>query len=137
MIMSAHTDPLRAATPSLHKRLLGKIVNAGPATPCATWVGAYSTGRRRSTNTIHLRPVIQLGGRGSPVAYVAPTMLRLAGVVAESVDQREACHRCPTGTAHDAMYRCVDLAHLQWGSRDDNERDKRRPVSVDSPNPTD
>ncbi len=136
----ASSIPISGATNTLLDRILGKIVMPGPAAPCATWVGAYSHGRKRSTNTTHLRPVIQAGGRGTPVLYVAPTLLRLFADAPPSDEHREAGHSCPCGTRHDAVYACVDLAHLRWVTRDQNEADKRRddlPVSVDSLNQTD
>lgn len=112
---------------SLRERLLGKIVMPGPATPCATWVGGYNQsrgfkkghqGRYRSTH----RPVIWWI---ASMVYVAPLMLeKIAGVARPSNQQNEACHRCPTGTPIDGVYRCVDLAHLRWGSRAENEADK-------------
>lgn len=116
---------LSRATPTLRARLLSKIVMPGPATPCATWVGGYSLGRRRTRGAVvHRRPVIQIGGRRSPVAYVARVVLTLAADRPSGIPAAEACHRCPTGTPVDAVYRCVDLDHLYWGSRTENERDK-------------
>lgn len=116
---------LDTASPTLRERLLSKIVQPGPATPCATWVGAYNIDGRRRKWTAGRRPVIQVGARGSPVVYVTRLLLSLAGVPRAHAGQIEACHCCPTGTPADGMYRCVDLAHLRWGTRAENEADKR------------
>jgi hypothetical protein len=117
---------------ALCERLLSKIVMPGPATPCATWIGAYNQsrgfkkghqGRYRETR----RPVVrerphQVGG---VMIYVAPTMLRLAEIEPERAEQRQACHRgCPTGPAWQGVYSCVDLDHLRWGTQVENEADK-------------
>lgn len=116
---------LTRATPTLRDRLLGKIVMPGPATPCATWVGAYNIdGRKTGRQNRGRRPVIQIGGIGSPVVYVTRLLLVLCGVQREHARQIEACHCCPTGTPPDGVYRCVDLDHLRWGARDENEADK-------------
>jgi hypothetical protein len=118
------TPPL---SPTLRERLLTKIVMPGPATPCATWVGAYNIDGRRSRSHRGVRPVIYPGGPNrKAVAYAAPTLLRVAGVEPERADQTEACHRgCPCGPSWDGVYRCTDLAHLEWGTRAENEADKR------------
>jgi hypothetical protein len=117
---------LSAASPTLRERLYSKIVQPGPATPCATWVGAYNRhGLRRARRLFH-RPVVRLGAVGSPVVYVAPALLTLAGITPDRPDQTEACHTCPTGTPPDGVYRCVDLDHLQWGSREENDGNHRR-----------
>lgn len=119
------------ATPTLRERLLSKIVMPGPATPCATWVGAYNTDGRR-TGRVHRprRPVISIGprvGNTGVVGYVFPVLLHLAGVEPPTPAHTEACHRgCPCGAPVDGVYRCVDLAHGAWGTREENERDKVR-----------
>lgn len=122
------TDP-STASPTLRERLLAKIVMPGPATPCATWVGAYNVDGRL-TGRVHRgrRPVIFLGGgRRGRIVYAAPTLLALVDDRRLVVAAAEACHRgCPTGEPVDGVYRCVDLAHLAWGSRQENEDDKRR-----------
>jgi len=111
------------ATDTLRERILSKIVMPGPATPCATWVGGYNVdGRRTRGHTPKRRPVVRLGGRGTTMVYVAPVLLTLAE---GPPDGRVACHRCPTGTPADRTYRCVDLDHLRWGTRAENEADKR------------
>ena len=109
------------ASTTLRERLLGKIVMPGPATPCATWVGAYNRQGLKRRNHFFQRPVIRAGGKGSMVLYVAPTLLRLAEIEPERPEQTEACHHCPTGTPADGVYRCVDLNHLYWGSREEND----------------
>lgn len=114
------------ATDTLRDRLLGKIVMPGPATPCATWVGAYNKQGLRRRNLYFRRPVIRLGGIGSRIVYVFPTLLRLAGILPERPDQTEACHCCPTGTPPDGVYRCVDVSHGVWGARSENDGAHRR-----------
>ncbi len=59
--------------------------------------------------------------------YVAPLMLEIiANICRPGPTRGEACHRgCPTGAAWHGVYSCVDLAHLAWGSREENEADKR------------
>jgi hypothetical protein len=114
------------ASITLRDRLLGKIVMPGPATPCATWVGAYNRHGRRGRMRWFARPVIWLGGTFGPVVYVAPLLLKLAGILPEEPEQTEACHSCPTGTPPDGVYRCVDLAHLRWGTRGENDGAHRR-----------
>ena len=66
------------------------------------------------------------GRRGSPMIYVAPTLLRLAGVV-PAEGQVHAAHRCRMGVPPDGVYRCVDLDCLRWASPAENEADKRAP----------
>lgn len=117
------------ATATLEERLLSKIVNAGPATPCAVWIGAYNQSRgrpgmpRRGKHPTR-RPVLQIGGLGSAVMYVARLLLILAGVQRVHARQIEACHTCPSGTPWNGVYTCVDLGHLRWGTREENEADK-------------
>lgn len=118
------TDLSRASA-TLRERLLSKIVMPGPATPCATWVGAYNVdGRKNGRKNRSRRPVIKAGPMRGPVLYVAPTMLTLAGVVPDRPDQTEALHSCAPPV--NGVYTCVDLRCLRWGSRTENERDKRR-----------
>lgn len=118
---------LPGASPTLRDRLLGKIVMAGPATPCAVWVGAYNRPGRYSgkRSKHHRRPVIKAGGRASSVLYVAPTLLQLAAIAPAHPAQRQALHTCPTGPAWHGMFACVDLDHLRWGTQAENEADKR------------
>lgn len=118
---------LSRATATLRERLLTKIVMPGPATPCATWVGGYNRhGFRRRTRHFR-RPVICEGGHHGQMLYVAPVLLTLASDGVVQIAGAEACHRgCPTGAPIDGVYRCVDLDHLRWGSRQENEEDKRR-----------
>lgn len=119
---------LDRATPTLRERLLSKIVMPGPATPCATWVGGYNRPGRNSVKKarLHRRPIIRLGTRATSLVYVAPTLLRIAGVAPERPDQVQACHRgCPTGPAWHGAFHCVDLDHLRWGDQRENEADKR------------
>lgn len=123
---------LPRASATLRERLLAKIVNAGPAAPCATWVGAYNVdGRKSGRKTRGQRPVIYLdGGDRGPIVYVAPLLLALAHDTAlrpldpETGQPLEALHRCTP--SWDGVYRCVDLACLRWGTRLENEADKRR-----------
>jgi hypothetical protein len=116
-------DP-RAA---LCERLLSKIVMPGPATPCATWVGAYNRPSARSERAgrkpAH-RPVISKGARAQGMIYVAPTLLQLAAIVPAREDQVHAAHRCRMGVPVDGVYRCVDLDCLRWASPAENEADK-------------
>ena len=116
---------MNLASATLRERLLGKIVMPGPATPCATWVGAYNRQGLKRRNFYFRRPVIWLGGTFGPVVYVLPLLLQLAGIEPERDDQTEACHCCPTGTPPDGMYRCVDVAHAHWGSRAENDGNHR------------
>lgn len=119
---------LTMATVTLRTRLLTKIVMPGPATPCAIWVGSYNSVGRTSIKKHckhHRRPVARLGGRQTSMIYVAPTLLQLAGITPATSDQTHACHRCPTGSAWHGVYTCVDLAHLRWGTPEENEADKR------------
>lgn len=121
---------LDRATPTLRERLLSKIVMPGPATPCAVYVGAYNQVGASSVKKHckhHRRPVIRLGGQQTPVVYVAPLLLKLAGVAPNRPEQNQACHvGCPTGPAWDGVYRCVDLDHLRWGTQAENERHKQQ-----------
>jgi hypothetical protein len=118
--------PVPGASATLRDRILGKIVMPGPATPCATWVGAYNVdGRRSGRRNRGRRPVISAGVFRGRTLYVAPTLLQLAGI-APSHPAAEAGHRCPCGVRHDGLYSCVDLDHLCWVDRTENEADKRR-----------
>lgn len=114
------------ASATLRDRILGKVVMAGPATPCAIWVGAYNRPGKHSIKRRrpHERPVVRLGGQNTSMVYVAPTMLQLAGIQPERPEQVQACHTCPCGAAWHGRYTCVDLAHLRWGSQAENEADK-------------
>lgn len=128
---------LDRATDTLRERLLGKIVMPGPATPCATWVGGYNRPGRtayRKTSKHHRRPVIRLGGQRTNMVYVAPTLLRLAGVQPQRPEQVQACHRgCPCGHAWHGVYSCVDLDHLAWGTQAENEQDKKQLERLELP----
>lgn len=129
--------PRSIATDSLRERLLSKIVMPGPATPCATWVGAYNQSRglrpgHQGRYTVTRRPVIWSGGTCGTVMYVAPLLLQLADIEPPSEEHKEACHCCPTGTPPDRMYRCVDFAHIRWGTRHENEADKRVAADEDT-----
>lgn len=117
----------------LRERLLAKIVMPGPATPCATWVGAYNRPGQfatRSQRKAAYRPVIRERSwqQGGQMIYVAPLLLRIAGILPEREDQIHAAHRCRMGVPHDGMYRCVDLDCLRWASRAENEADKYEEV---------
>lgn len=118
------------ASSTLRERLLGKIVMPGPATPCATWVGGYNSPGKRTRkykySAHHRRPVVRAGGRTTTMIYVAPTLLRLAGILPERPEQVQACHCCPTGPAWHGLFSCVDLACLRWGTQAENEADKLR-----------
>ena len=111
---------------SLRDRLLGKIVMPGPATPCATWIGAYNRPSARSARAgrkpAH-RPVIRAEGRRA-VIYVAPLMLTLAEIIPEHPDQTHAAHRWRMGVPINGVYSCVDLDCLRWASPAENEADK-------------
>ena len=119
---------LAAATSTLRTRLLTKIVQPGPATPCATWIGAYNAVGQTSLKKHckhHRRPLIRLGGRRAPMAYVAPLLLALADRAPAQPAQVQACHRgCPCGATWHGLFSCVDLDHLYWGSQAENEADK-------------
>lgn len=116
------------ATSTLHERLLSKISTTPTSSGCLHWLGAFNTdGRPRGRRYRTRRPVIQLGRVGSPVVYVAPLLLALAGdgnirPTARDGVRLFALHRCaPPG---DGIYRCVALEHLRWGTQMENEAEK-------------
>lgn len=116
----------------LCERLLSKIVMPGPMTPCATWIGAYnrSAGLRRGHQGRYratYRPVVWYL---ASTIYTAPLLLDVvAGIRRPTAEANEACHKgCPCGPSWDLVYRCVDLAHLRWGTRHENEADKYEEV---------
>ena len=117
-------------TGSLRERILAKL-DPQP-NGCIYWTGAYNTdGRKTGRRFVPRRPVIYLGGgkRGA-IVYVGPLLLAMNGEGdlqphdPVSGERLYACHTCPT--TGDGWYRCVNLAHLQWGTQVRNEQDKKQ-----------
>jgi hypothetical protein len=105
--------PIEDGSPTLLARVLAKVVE-DPVTGCSNWIGAFSKKRRG------MRPVIQLGGRGTRVVLVTRLVLTwYAGP--PPTDRHEAGHICP----HGENSRCVNPAHLVWQTREENEAQKR------------
>ncbi len=102
--------------------LLERIQNkvwVNPRTGCWIWRGAYSqkTGRWKAGQTPD-RPVIQLGGRGSPVVHVLRITLSLKdGVPLDDRAGIKACHTCDN-------FRCVNPDHGYWGTDQQNSDDR-------------
>lgn len=82
------------------------------ATGCRVWTGALSKKRRGQR-----RPAMKIGGRVRSVARVVCEMRW--GPPPSPL--HEAGHVCPYGEAH----RCVNPYHLQWMTREANERYKQ------------
>lgn len=100
--------------PTLWQRFWAKV-RIDPITGCWLWIGARSKGRR-GRRAGHIRD-----GHRFPKAH--RLVLTWAQGPPPEPDM-EACHCCPNGPRED----CVNPAHLYWGSREDNEQDKRRMV---------
>ena len=86
---------------------------------CHIWLGALSVKRGKNIR----RPVIQLGGRGTPVVPVMRVQLSLHdGVPLDERADLQACHKinCRAGRI------CVNPEHGYWGTREDNDRDRRQ-----------
>lgn len=105
--------PIEQGSRTLLGRIVAKLVE-DPVTGCWNWTGAFSLKRRG------MRPVIQLGGRGTRVVLVARLLLTwYAGP--PPTDQHEAGHTCP----HGENSRCVNPGHLAWQTRIENEQQKK------------
>lgn len=103
---------IRGATPTLAQRIAAKIIRC-EGSYCLQWTGSTRRGRDGAE-----RPAIRLGGRGSRMATVARVLLALQdGVPLHRRKGLEACHRC-------AHYWCVNVDHLCWQTRIENELDK-------------
>jgi hypothetical protein len=99
----------------LIERIDAKIDRTSHPGGCWIWTGALS--QKRDT----WRPVIQTGGRGSPIVSVARYLLALTvGPAPDPGDH--AGHVCPGG--EEAL--CVRPAHLQWMSCQENQDHKRQ-----------
>lgn len=118
------------ASATLVDRLLSKIEFAKHPGDCDLWIAAYNIdGRKHGRRFRGRRPVVQLGGKGTPMVYVAPLMLALSTdgnlrPVNEDGERLYALHSCDCG--QDGWYRCVTLSHLRWGTQTENEADKQR-----------
>lgn len=106
---------------SLWDRWAAKVDMSGGLDACWPWRGAKSHKRRGK------RGVIQVGGRGSRVVSAARVALAL--VADGDYDKRDAhgqllevLHACGNGGNH---IDCVNPRHLRWGTRTENEQDKR------------
>jgi hypothetical protein len=81
---------------------------------CWAWAGATTAGRVRTTRYGY----IQVGPRGSAVARVHRLML-IWTKGEPLIPGLEARHLCGYSL-------CVNPVHLEWGTRRENEQDKRR-----------
>lgn len=111
--MFNQSQPIDGESPTLWERVCAKI-EVDPVTGCWNWTGAYS--RKRNG----MRPVIQVGGRGTRVVLVARLILTWYAGPPPS-DTHEAGHTCP----HGENSRCIRPMHLRWQTRLENEHQKR------------
>lgn len=89
---------------------------------CWEWTGTFSIKRRGQ-----MRPVIQVGGRGTPVVIVARLICEWFHGPPPT-DKHEAGHTCP----HGENASCCHPGHLRWMTRTENERYKSKDsVEVD------
>jgi hypothetical protein len=100
---------VRRRTRSLFDRFWAKVDTSAGPDACHPWTGAVSK---------RLYGTIQTGGRGTPLIKAH----RFALVLATGIepDDKEACH-APTCTTS----LCCNQRHLRWGTRTENEHDKR------------
>lgn len=94
----------------LWDRILAKIELPESYEGCWIWKGAKSHKRRSK------RPVIQIGGRGTPVRSVARLVCERAQGPPPT-PEHEAGHICPEYERAD----CVAPHHLVWQTRVENE----------------
>lgn len=99
---------------TIWKRITDKI-KIDRESGCHIWIGAYSKKRNGK------RPVIRLGGRGSPIVNVARFLL-IQSTGIEPPKEIECGHICPNGENH----KCVNVEHLKWMTRQENENYKKR-----------
>jgi hypothetical protein len=99
---------------TLWDRVAAKIRFPDDLDACWEWTAALSQKRRGR------RPVIQVGGRGTPVVIVARLICEwYYGPPPEP--RSEAGHTCPEGENPI----CVNPRHLRWMSRLENEHHKK------------
>lgn len=133
-MLSPTEETLRVlgATSTLVDRIVGKIRFSDVPGGCDIWTGAYNIdGRKNGRRNRGRRPVIWLGGNSGPLVYVAPLLLALqnGGNMRPTRHgvRLYALHNCVDGMCGDGgWYRCVTLAHLRWGTQEENEADKAR-----------
>lgn len=102
------------ATSTLRRRLYAKIRRGKNRDACAIWTGA--TARKRGSR----RPKIRVGGNFSRHVVVARVLLVLKDRVPLWIRddaKLEAAHEC-------GHYWCVNVRHLAWKTRVENENDK-------------
>ena len=106
----------RKITP-LIERVMSKVDTQNDPALQACWIWRGARSKKRYGH----RPVIQTGGRGSPVALVARLVCEWTYGPAPT-SHHEAGHICPDGERED----CVNPNHLVWQTRRENEAHKRR-----------
>ncbi len=99
----------------LWDRVWAKVIFTANPNECWVWTGAKSKKRRGQ-----MRPVIQLGARGTKVVAVARLICELFQGPPPS-EFHEAGHTCPNGERDD----CVNPNHLIWQTRVENEQWKQ------------
>lgn len=87
---------------------------------CWMWTGACSNKTNRGGG---LRPVIQTGGRGTPVAHVFRIMLALKDRV--PLSRRWGMHACHNERVCKST-KCVNPWHGYWGTANRNHEDRER-----------
>lgn len=113
--MPTDASLIPGATSTLRRRIYAKIERGATRDACCYWRGKTVIKRDRVR-----RGAIGVGGRGSRTVSVARLLLVLRDrvpLVARDAARLEAGHTCH-------HYWCVNVRHLKWVTRLQNEREK-------------
>ena len=125
-ITRALAEPTKAQRASLFERWMNKVVRHGGDKGCWEWVGAKSLKRNGK------RGVIRVGGRSGRIlsaARVGKILATGAKFNDAAIAARELLH-CPVTCTNGGggTIDCVNPRHTRWGTRVENEHDKKRGV---------
>lgn len=114
-------EPTKAERAALVERWLAKVDRRGGRRGCWRWRGAKSLKRNGK------RGVIRVGGKAGRIMSAA-RVGKILATGAKFTDPRlaklEICHKKCNNGGNDVD--CVNPDHTRWGTRLNNERDKKR-----------
>lgn len=113
-----YTGPL-----PLPQRFWSKVDMSGGLFACWPWMGAYNKSARFARGRPEQRPSFWVPGATMYAHRVA--LLLFEGRELWELQGMEACHLCEEWNRAEA-FRCCNPAHLYWGTRAENDRDRYR-----------